>query len=73
MKTLAALGIAGGFLFVARGWISPALILWVAGRFSNALAVTLFREAQKAGGSMKPGDVVLIGAFDGMPEYWFLV
>ena len=41
MKTLAALGIAGGFLFVARGWISMALILWVAGRFSHALAVAL--------------------------------
>jgi hypothetical protein len=49
MKTLAALGIAGGFLFVARGWITLILILWVAGRFSHALAVALFREALKAG------------------------
>jgi hypothetical protein len=49
MKTLAALGIAGGFLFVARGWITLILILWVAGRFSHALAVALFWEALKAG------------------------
>lgn len=48
MKMLAALGMAGGFLFLARGWMSLILRLWVAGRFSHALAVALFREALTA-------------------------
>lgn len=49
MKTRAALGIAGGFLFVTQGGISIVLILWAAGRFGHALAVALVREALKAG------------------------
>ena len=49
MKTIAALGMAGGFLFVVRGWISLALVVWVAGRISHGLAMALFKECLKAG------------------------
>ncbi|MDO8280489.1 MAG: hypothetical protein Q7T63_20535 [Burkholderiaceae bacterium] len=38
MKTFAALGIAGGFLFVVRGWIGLAVVLWVAARVTHQLA-----------------------------------
>lgn len=49
MKMLATLGLAGGFLLVARGWISFVLILWVAGRISHGLAMALFKEVLRAG------------------------
>ena len=49
MKTIAALGIAGGFLFAVRGWVGLAVVLWVAARVSHQLAMTLFKEAMKAG------------------------
>ena len=49
MKTFAALGIAGGYLFVVRGWIGLAVVLWVAARVSHGLAMALFKEAMKAG------------------------
>lgn len=49
MKTIAALGIAGGFLFVVRGWVGLAVVLWVAARVSHQLAMALFKEAMKAG------------------------
>ena len=49
MKTIAALGSAGGFLFVVRGWVGLAVVLWVAARVSQQLAMALFKEAIKAG------------------------
>ena len=49
MKTFAALGVAGGFLFVVRGWIGLAVVLWVAARVSHQLAMALFKQAIKAG------------------------
>ena len=49
MKTILALGMAGGFLFAARGWISLLLVLWVAGRISHGLAMALLKECLRAG------------------------
>lgn len=49
MKAIVTLGMAGGFLFVARGWISLLLVVWVAGRISHGLAMALFKECLKAG------------------------
>ena len=49
MKKFAALGVAGGFLFVVRGWVGLAVVLWVAARVSHQLAMALFKEAMKAG------------------------
>lgn len=49
MKTFAALGIAGGFLFAVRGWFSLVIVLWVAARVSQGLAMALFKEVLKAG------------------------
>ena len=49
MKTVLALGLAGGFLFAVRGWISLLLVAWVAARFGHGLALALFKECLKAG------------------------
>jgi hypothetical protein len=49
MKTLAALGLAGGFSFWARGWVSLLVVLWVAAQLSHGLAMALFKEVLKAG------------------------
>lgn len=49
MRAIVTLGMAGGFLFVARGWISIFLVVWVAGRISHGLAMALFKECLKAG------------------------
>jgi hypothetical protein len=49
MKTLAALGASGGFFIAARGWMSLALVVWIAGRVSRQLALALFKEALSAG------------------------
>ena len=49
MKTFSALGLFGGFLFAARGWVSIALVFWVAGRVSHGLALALFKEILAAG------------------------
>lgn len=49
MRAIVTLGMAGGFLFVARGWISLLLVVWVAGRISHGLAMALFKECLKAG------------------------
>ena len=49
MRTIVTLGLAGGFLFVVRGWISLVLVVWVAGRISHGLAMAIFKEALKAG------------------------
>ena len=49
MKTFAALGSAGGYLFVVRGWLGLAVVLWVAARVSQQLAMALFKAAMKAG------------------------
>ena len=50
MKAIVTLGLAGGFLFAVRGWISLLLVVWVAGRISHGLAMALFKECLKAGG-----------------------
>ena len=49
MKTIAALGSTEGVLFVLRGWVGLAVVLWVAARVSHQLAMALFKEAMKAG------------------------
>ena len=49
MRTLTALGLAGGFLFVARRWLGLILVLWIAARVSHALAVAVLREALRSG------------------------
>jgi hypothetical protein len=49
MKTVLALGLAGGFLFAVRRWISLLLVVWVAARFGHGLALALFKECLKAG------------------------
>lgn len=49
MKTLTALGIAGGFLFGPRSWWVLFLVLWTASRISHELAVAILREVLKAG------------------------
>ena len=49
MKTIVTLGIAGGFLFVARGWITLLVTVLVAARVSHTLAMVIFKEALKAG------------------------
>lgn len=49
MKTLAALGASGGFFIAARGWVSLALVVWIAGRVSRQLALAVFKEALRAG------------------------
>lgn len=49
MKTIMTLGIAGGFLIAARGSIGLFLVLLLAKRVSQELALALFKEALKAG------------------------
>lgn len=49
MKTIITLGMAGGFLFVARGWITLFFTVLVAARISHTLAMVIFKEALKAG------------------------
>ena len=51
MKTIVTLGIAGGFFIAARGSIGLFLVLLLAKRVSQelALALALFKEALKAG------------------------
>ena len=49
MRTLTALGIAGGFLFLARRWVGLIFVLWVAARVSHGLAVAILREALRSG------------------------
>ena len=49
MRAIVTLGMAGGFLFVARGWLSLLLVVLVAGRISHQLAMALFKECLKAG------------------------
>jgi hypothetical protein len=49
MKSITTLGRTGGFFFVVRGWISLALVVWIAGRVSRQLALAVFKEALKAG------------------------
>lgn len=49
MKTISALGLAGGFLLLGRGLVSAVVVLWVASRVSHALALALFKEALRAG------------------------
>ena len=49
MKTIAGLGTAGVFLLVARGWVSLALLLWLAARISHGLALAVFKEVLRAG------------------------
>jgi len=44
MKTILALGVAGGFLLYARGWVGLLVILWIASRVSPGLAVAILRE-----------------------------
>lgn len=49
MKTILTLGIAGGLFVAARGSISLFLMLLLAKRVSQELALALFKEALKAG------------------------
>jgi hypothetical protein len=49
VKTLAALGASGGFFIAARGWVSLALVVWIAARVSRQLALAVFKEALNAG------------------------
>jgi len=49
MKTILALGVAGGFLLCARGWLGLVVILWLASRVSPGLAVAILREVLRAG------------------------
>lgn len=50
MRLLAALGVAGGFLFVPGGWRVLFLAVWVASRISPDLAVFVLREVLRSGG-----------------------
>lgn len=49
MKTIVALGAAGGLFFAARGAFGLFLLLLVAKKVSQELALALFKEALKAG------------------------
>jgi hypothetical protein len=49
MKTLSALGLAGGIFLLGRGWVGIVLLLWVTGRVSHGLALALFKETLRAG------------------------
>jgi uncharacterized membrane protein len=49
MKAMVTLGVAGGFFVAARGSISLFLLLLLAKRVSQELALALFKEALKAG------------------------
>ena len=49
MKTITALGVAGGFLLFARGWLGLLVILWIAARVSHGLAVAILKEILKTG------------------------
>jgi hypothetical protein len=49
MKAIVTLGIAGGFFVAARGSISVFLLLLVAKKVSQEVALALFKEALKAG------------------------
>lgn len=49
MKMIAALGSTGGFFMFARGWVSLALVVWIASRVSHGLALAVFKEALRAG------------------------
>ena len=48
MKTLAALGIAGGFLIGAPEWLVLLVVLKGASRLSSGLAVAILKEVLKA-------------------------
>ena len=49
MNMIVALGVAGGFLFAVRGWITLFLIVLMASQVSQGLAMAFFKEALKAG------------------------
>jgi hypothetical protein len=49
MKTILALGSAGGLFIAARGSFGLFLLLLVAKQVSQDLAMALFKEALKAG------------------------
>ena len=49
MKTLTALGIAGGFLFGAPRWLVLLMVLKAASRLSTGLSVAILKEVLKAG------------------------
>lgn len=49
MKTLFALGMAGGFLLVPPQWRALCVVLWVASKVSQGLAVAILREVLRAG------------------------
>ena len=49
MKKIVALGVAGVLFFAARGSFGLFLILLLAKRVSQDLAMALFKEALKAG------------------------
>lgn len=49
MKTILALGSAGGLFFAARGSVGLFFFLLVAKPVSQDLAMALFKEALKAG------------------------
>jgi hypothetical protein len=49
MKKNVTLGVAGGLFFAARGSLGLFLILLLAKRVSQELAIALFKEALKAG------------------------
>jgi hypothetical protein len=49
MKTLAALGIAGGFLFGAPRWLVLLMVLRTTSRLSTGLSVAILKEVLKAG------------------------
>jgi len=48
MKNLAALGIAGGFLFGVGEWLLLLVVLRVATKVSDGLAVAILKEVLKA-------------------------
>ena len=49
MKTILALGAAGGLFIAARGSLGLFLLLLVAKKVSQELALVLFKECLKAG------------------------
>ncbi len=49
MKTILALGSAGGLFIAARGSFGLFVVLLLAKRVSQELALALFKEALKAG------------------------
>lgn len=49
MKKIVALGVAGGLFFAARGSFGLFVILLLAKRIGQDVAIALFKEALKAG------------------------